>query len=111
MNDILIERISSSAKALSPDLYAKDLAGYIDDYGLTHEELKAVCDVFEYLEKKKHESMVYTMLKLSIPKYDNVFQKGEDCHFDVYEKLNDLLNSRRNKSCGYVQNAAGVLNG
>lgn len=65
MNDVLIERISSSARTLSLDLYIKDLAGYIDDHELTYEELKAVCDVFEYLERKKHESMVYTMLKLS----------------------------------------------
>ena len=62
MNDVLIERISSSARTLSLDLYIKDLAGYIDDHELTYEELKAVCDVFEYLERKKHESMVYTML-------------------------------------------------
>ena len=57
MNDVLIERISSSAKTLSLELYAKDLAGYIDDHELTYEELKAICDVFEYREKKKHESM------------------------------------------------------
>lgn len=65
MNDVMIERISQSAKALSLDLYARELAGYIDDRDLSEKELKAVCDVFEYLEKKKYESMVYTMLKLS----------------------------------------------
>ena len=44
MNDVMIERISQSAKALSLDLYARELAGYIDDRELTHEELKAVCE-------------------------------------------------------------------
>ena len=42
MNDILIERIRSSAKALSLDLYAKDLAGYIDDVNVRHKSPKRV---------------------------------------------------------------------
>ena len=54
-----------STKVLSLDLYIKNLAKYIDVRELTNEELKVVCDVFEYFEREKHESMVYTILKLN----------------------------------------------
>ena len=65
MNESILERIQSSAKALKIDLYTAELANYADEKELTPEALEAVCGVFEYLEQKKYDSMVHTMLKLS----------------------------------------------
>ena len=65
MNESILERIQSSAKALKIDLYTAELASYADEKELTPEALEAVCGVFEYLEQKKYDSMVHTMLKLS----------------------------------------------
>ena len=65
MNESILERIQSSAKALKIDLYTVELASYADEKELTPEALEAVCGVFEYLEQKKYDSMVHTMLKLS----------------------------------------------
>ena len=65
MNESILERIQSSAKALKIDLYTAELASYADEKELTPEALDAVCGVFEYLEQKKYDSMVHTMLKLS----------------------------------------------
>ena len=65
MNESILERIQSSAKSLKIDLYTAELASYADEKELTPEALEAVCGVFEYLEQKKYDSMVHTMLKLS----------------------------------------------
>ena len=65
MNESMLERIQSSAKALKIDLYTAELASYADEKELTPEALEAICGVFEYLEQKKYDSMVHTMLKLS----------------------------------------------
>ena len=53
MNESILERIQSSAKALKIDLYTAELASYADEKELTPEALEAVCGVFEYLEQKK----------------------------------------------------------
>ena len=65
MNESILERIQSSANALKLDLYTAELASYTDEKELTPEALEAICEVFEYLEQKKYDSMVHTMLKLS----------------------------------------------
>ena len=51
MNESILERIQSSAKALKIDLYTAELANYADEKELTPEALEAVCGVFEYLEQ------------------------------------------------------------
>lgn len=65
MNESVFERIQSSSRSLKIDLYASELALYAEEKEFTPQELNAICDVFEYLELKKHESMVSTMLRLS----------------------------------------------
>ena len=50
MNESILERIQSSAKALKIDLYTAELASYADEKELTPEALEAVCGVFEYLQ-------------------------------------------------------------
>ena len=47
MNESILERIQSSAKALKIDLYTAELASYADEKELTPEALEAVCGVFE----------------------------------------------------------------
>ena len=56
MNESILEKIQSSAKALKIDLYTAELASYADEKELTPEALEAVCGVFEYLEQKKYDS-------------------------------------------------------
>ena len=68
MNESILERIQSSAKALKIDLYTAELASYADEKELTPEALEAVCGVFEYLEQKKYDSMTI-MCTVSITKW------------------------------------------
>ena len=95
MNESILERIQSSAKALKIDLYTAELASYADEKELTPEALEAVCGVFEYLEQKKYDSMVHTMLNeysvTSEPLNPLHRATHSECRSHPYEKVNPLL--------------------
>ena len=52
MNESILERIQSSAKALKIDLYTAELASYADEKELTLEALEAVCGVLNTWSRK-----------------------------------------------------------
>ena len=65
MNESIFEMIQENAKVLSIDLYAAELAGYTVKEGFTQETLEAIEKVFAYLRRKKEESIVTTLLRMS----------------------------------------------
>lgn len=65
MNETIFDRIQASTKALSIDLYASGLAAFADEEKLSTESLEAVCRVLEFLQQRKNESIVNTLLKMS----------------------------------------------
>lgn len=65
MSDTIFDRIQVSTKALGIDLYASGLATFADEEKLSAESLEAVCKVLEFLQQKKNESIVNTLLKMS----------------------------------------------
>ncbi len=65
MNETIFDRIQTSTKALSIDLYASGLAAFVDEEKLSTESLEAVCKVLDFLQQRKNESIVNTLLKMS----------------------------------------------
>lgn len=65
MNNVLFEHIQNSAKYLDIDFCAEEVAQFALNHNLSEENLQAVADVFSYLQQKKSESMVSTLLRLS----------------------------------------------
>lgn len=65
MNETIFDRIQTSTKALSIDLYASGLAAFADEEKLSTESLEAVCKVLDFLQQRKNESIVNTLLKMS----------------------------------------------
>ena len=65
MDPSAFERIEQSCKALKVDLSSKEMAVFTEQKGLTPEQLGAVADLFHYLEEKKHQTVIDTLLRLS----------------------------------------------
>lgn len=65
MNRSIFEKIQESAKILNIDLYAAELAGYTMEQEFSREMLEAIEKVFSHLRKKKEESIVTTLLRMS----------------------------------------------
>ncbi|MBP5763536.1 MAG: ATP-binding protein [Bacteroidales bacterium] len=65
MSETIFDRIQVSTKALNIDPYASGLAAYVDEEKLSAESLEAVCKVLEFLQQKKYESIVNTLLRMS----------------------------------------------
>lgn len=65
MSDSLFERIQASAKFLKLDLSAQEIAQISVDHKFNDEQLRAITSLLSYLEDKKHESIVSTLLRLS----------------------------------------------
>ena len=65
MNESIFETIQENARVLNIDLYAAELAGYTVEEGFAQETLEAIEKVFSYLRKKKEESIVTTLLRMS----------------------------------------------
>ena len=65
MDPSAFERIEQSCKALKVDLSSKEMAVFTEQKALTPEQLGAVADLFHYLEEKKHQTVIDTLLRLS----------------------------------------------
>lgn len=65
MNNSVFETIQADAKVLNIDLYAAELAGYTEEEGFSPETLEAIEKVFSHLRRKKEESIVTTLLRMS----------------------------------------------
>lgn len=65
MNDTFFEQIQDSAKYLSLDLNAQEMAQLAVDREFSGEDIRTVAEVFAYLQQKKKESIVSTLLRLS----------------------------------------------
>lgn len=65
MDPSAFERIEQSCRALKVDLSSKEMAVFTEEKGLTPEQLGAVADLFQYLEGKKHQTVIDTLLRLS----------------------------------------------
>ncbi len=65
MNKSAFEQIQESAKYLGIDLYTQELAVYASDSGMSQESIEDLRNVFSYLQQKKNERIVTTLLKMS----------------------------------------------
>ena len=65
MNETVFETIQESAEALKIDLSARELAVFAEDHELTPEQLEAAKELFSYLARKKHDTIISTLLWLS----------------------------------------------
>ena len=65
MGESVYERIHNCAKALNVDLGDQELAAIAIEKQLSESELEAIAGIFEYLEVKKKETIVTTLLRLS----------------------------------------------
>jgi len=57
--------IEDASKALKLELYASEIASFVERKGYGKQELSAIAETFEYLKVKKEESIVSTLLKMS----------------------------------------------
>ncbi len=87
MEPSVYECIAQSCKTLKIDLTSAEMASLADQGGFSQEQLSAVSDVFTYLEAKKQQTIVDTLLRLSrlpvkVPKtfenYDFSRIRGKD---------------------------------
>ena len=65
MDSSAFEQIEQSCKALKVDLSSREMAVFAEQNALTPEQLRAVADLFRYLEEKKHQTVIDTLLRLS----------------------------------------------
>lgn len=59
------DRIGGSCQSLKVDLSSSEMAVYAEKNDLSQEQLDAVAGIFEYLEKKKSQTVIDTLLRLS----------------------------------------------
>ena len=73
----VFDRIEACCKSLRLDMSASEAASFVEKNGTTPEQLGAIVDILTYLDAKKHESVINTLLRLSrlpvkVPKtFDN----------------------------------------
>ena len=65
MEQSVYDIIDANCKALKVDLSSAEMAGYVDEHTLSPEQLGAISDLFQYLGRKKHQTIIDTLLKLS----------------------------------------------
>lgn len=65
MSVTAFEAIEAAAVQLKVDLTAQELAVLAEKERFSEEEMKAVQTVFSYLEEKKKETTIQTLLRLS----------------------------------------------
>lgn len=77
----VFDRIGDSCKSLNVDLSPSEMAVFADNNNLSQQQLDAVAGIFCYLEEKKHQTVIETLLRLSrLPlKVPKTF---EDYNFD-----------------------------
>lgn len=88
MNETIFEQVESFASVLKLDLSAEEFAQFAEDQELSEAGMEAVRAVFSYLSRKKQQTTIHTLLKMSrlptkAPKtfenFDFSLLKGEGC--------------------------------
>lgn len=94
MNESLYEKISSSAGSIRLDFTVSEMAQLAEKHNMSEESIKAVSEVFSFLEHKSNEIMVNTCLKLSrLPQKEPKTFEGFDfgrIHGKDVERLKNL---------------------
>ena len=77
----VFDRIGSSCQSLKIDLSTSEIAVFAENNALSQEQLDAISGIFDYLEEKKRQTVIETLLRLSrLPlKMPKTF---EDYNFD-----------------------------
>jgi DNA replication protein DnaC len=65
MEPSVYERIEQSCKLLRVDLSGDEMALFSNNKGLSQAQLDAIVEIFHYLEVKKHDTVIETLLRLS----------------------------------------------
>ena len=65
MEQSLFNLIERSCQALDVDLSSAEMADYAGRNELPPEQLKAIVELFQYLEEKRHQTVIETLLRLS----------------------------------------------
>ena len=63
MNDSLFNEIQDSAKYLNLDLNSQEMAQFAMEHDLGEKQLQALSSVLSYLQEKKKENIISTLLK------------------------------------------------
>lgn len=95
MNETIFEQVESFVSVLKLDLSAEEFAQFAEEQELSETDMEAVRAVFSYLSRKKQQTTIHTLLKMSrlptkVPKtfenFDFSLLKGTDV-----ERLRVLL--------------------
>ncbi len=65
MEPSVYEMIEQSCNVLRVDLSGDEMALFSNNKGLSQEQLDAIGELFHYLEEKKHDTVIETLLRLS----------------------------------------------
>lgn len=65
MNESYFEKIQDAADYLNLDLKAKEIAQFALEHEWNSENIQAIAEILEYLQSKKKENIVSTLLRLS----------------------------------------------
>ena len=65
MNEAVFEIVEKSSQILKLDFYSIEFANLAEEQELTKEQIQAVGMVFEHLQRKKIETTIHTLLKMS----------------------------------------------
>ena len=65
MNETIFEQVESFASVLKLDLSAEEFAQFAEDQELSKAGMEAVRAVFSYLSRKKQQTTIQTLLKMS----------------------------------------------
>ena len=65
MEPSVYEMIEQSCKLLRVDLSGDEMALFSNNKGLSQAQLDAIVELFHYLEVKKHDTVIETLLRLS----------------------------------------------
>ena len=65
MNDSVFETVEKSSQVLRLDFSSVEFAKLAEEQELTEAQIQAVATVFEHLQRKKVETTIHTLLKMS----------------------------------------------
>ena len=109
MNNSFFEQIQESAKYLSLDLCAQEMAQFAMEQQLTDESIQAISETFAYLKQKKSESIVSTLLRLSrLPLKEPKTFEGFDFS-QLHGKQVDALKNLSSLSALYAHKNLAVI--
>lgn len=109
MNDAVFDVIHDKACQLKLDISAEELAVFASDQEYSSEQLSAICEIFSYLAKKKHDTMISTLLRTSrlpvkqpktFDNFDFTVMRGK--HADRLKALNTLSPIYAHKNLAFI---------